>query len=137
MTAAARRKLGALGTSLDGLLKWLDGPEAAALCVHAAATALPPCCMVLCFYWPLLAAVCLPEDRRERPAWSSPHHRTHTCTHTHAPKHAPSAARQSAPGGASVPVRPLPITRRVLRCSALHAAGASRSASAGVISCTH
>lgn len=31
MTAAARRKLGALGTSLDGLLKWLDGPEAAAL----------------------------------------------------------------------------------------------------------
>jgi hypothetical protein len=31
MTAAARRKLGTLGTSLDGLLRWLDTPEAAAL----------------------------------------------------------------------------------------------------------
>ncbi|GBF90597.1 hypothetical protein Rsub_03169 [Raphidocelis subcapitata] len=31
MTAAARRKLGTLGTSLETLLRWLDAPEAAAL----------------------------------------------------------------------------------------------------------
>jgi len=31
MTAAARRKLGTLGTSLDSLFRWLDSPEAAAL----------------------------------------------------------------------------------------------------------
>jgi hypothetical protein len=31
MTAAARRKLGSLGTSLDTLFRWLDSPDAAAL----------------------------------------------------------------------------------------------------------
>ena len=31
MTAAARRKLGTLGTSLDNLFRWLDAPEAAGL----------------------------------------------------------------------------------------------------------
>lgn len=31
ITAAARRKLGTLGTSLDQLFKWLDSPEAATL----------------------------------------------------------------------------------------------------------
>lgn len=31
MTAAARRKLGTLGTSLDGLFRWLDSDEANAL----------------------------------------------------------------------------------------------------------
>lgn len=28
ITAAARRKLGSLGTTLDQLFKWLDSPEA-------------------------------------------------------------------------------------------------------------
>lgn len=31
LTASARRKLGALGTALDGLYAWLDGPEASEL----------------------------------------------------------------------------------------------------------
>lgn len=31
LTASARRKLGALGASLDGLYAWLDGPEASEL----------------------------------------------------------------------------------------------------------
>jgi len=31
LTASARRKLGALGGSLDGLYAWLDGPEASEL----------------------------------------------------------------------------------------------------------
>jgi len=31
ITAAARRKLGTLGTSLDQLFKWLDSAEAATL----------------------------------------------------------------------------------------------------------
>lgn len=31
ITAAARRKLGTLGTTLDTLFKWLDSPEASSL----------------------------------------------------------------------------------------------------------